>query len=802
MEKFYQACFNRLGRNDAASGWQLLNMTPGIPLPLKNFYEVSQRSNQPADSMTPKDRQGNDLCMLEVLCDEGNVGISRVQYGLADSFGRDNMFCHGYLFGNAYELLKNPNNLLGISDSNFRFTPEGTEMIPETLRMDEPWSEESALRLCGMDKQAYIDYISCLYYSLSSRAKTTIYIKTDGSTRMARALLYLAYSAVPYCMRTKISATTFGGTTAVNARFVFTHELPENCSYVDPTTGENNILTSNLKNRWKRYPFVDYYARHYEELSGSKEAYYGEMEAWLTRMGDPHMQDMDAIRLAFDMMRNNDDADVAGLLYDWLMLPVPSNETIERSLVELLRKAIEQDLDLGQDKEELLFQRLEQTSSRELIALGNQYQAGRLTKMPLDDAVKFLNTLTPESRVFNTMRENLVALNGGGKILCEFYLRKAQELAARKDLTYTDLEEFSLTFSDLSHMNQVWAVVVGQALRIAVGQIQRGSSYKSAALRLREFLLNYCEKLLQSDASVWERLLYAMAEAYDGEFRKNFMPERMEEYIEFYRDHYRGGDEKFGYSAELTKCFLAIRAGEWTKAADYAALGCPLNGNPMRSPADRAAAIKNIFVYALYCGAPEECLEIRFWSQMAQALEQNPIQLMIENKARVFCDQAELSRTISTDPFWTEDNLGWMCDQYRIYAEKSSDNGYKKSLDLMTRELKIRAEEAKRMQKEQKRQEKLERQSREGSFGKFLSRGVTSLAGAPQEDEWGSEADTRLDEKGRAKRTRESEEPYILEDISGSRQEDKISHKKGTEQEGILGGLSKFFGGIGGRGKK
>lgn len=507
--KFYQVCFNRLGGNDASSGWQLLNMSSGIPLQMKNLYEVSQRSNQPADNWSPKDQLGNDLCMLEVLCDGSSVGISKVQYGLSDSFGRDNMFCHGYLFNNAYEVLKDPNNILRISDSNFRFTPEETEKIPETLEMDNPWSEEYALNLCGMDKQAYIDYVSCLYYGLSSKAKTTIYIKTNGTTQMARALLYLAYSAVPYCLRTKISAATFGGTTAVTARLVFTDELPESCSYFDLETRENNILTNNLRNRWKRYPFVNYFARHYEELIDKKNAYYGAIEKWLTRMGDPYMQDMDAIRLAFDMVLNKGDADIAGLLYDWLMLPVPNNETIEKSLAELLRKAIEQNLDLGRDKEELLFQRLEQSNSRELIRLGNEYQAKQLIKRPLDDAVRFMNSLAPESRVYNTMRENLALLDGGLEILCEFYLRKANSLASNNNLKYLDLEEFSLTFSDLDHMEKVWKVVVELALQIAVDQIHKGASYASVVQELKEFLLtNYKE-------ADWNQLFQTISEAYD-----------------------------------------------------------------------------------------------------------------------------------------------------------------------------------------------------------------------------------------------------------------------------------------------
>lgn len=796
MDKFYQACFNRLGGNDATSGWQLLNMSPDIPAQLKNLYEISQRSNQPADNKTPKDRQGNDLCMLEVICDGNHIGISKVQYGLSDSFGRDNMFCHGYLFNDAYEMLKDPNSILRISDSNFRFTPEGTAEVQKALEMDEPWSEDLALSLCGMDKQTYIDYVSCLYYCLSSRAKTTIYIKTDGTTQMARALLYLAYSAVPYCMRTKITASTFGGTTAVTARLVFTDKLPENCSYVDPVTGNNNILTANLKNRWKRYPFVDHYAQHYEMLADKKEAYYSAIETWLTRMGDPYMQDMDAIRLAFDMINDTGDADVAGLLYDWLMLPVPNNATIEQALAELLRKAIEQDVDLGRDKEELLFQRLEQTGSRELIRLGNQYQAKQLIKMSLNDAAAFIDSLTPESRVFNTLRENLASLNGGLEILQEFYLRKAEAYISNKDLSYAELEEFSLTFSDLAQMERVWKAVTERALQIAVEQIHKGVSYKEAALKLRAFLLHTYKDV------DWERFLYTMAEAYDREFRSHFMPEHIGEYVEFYRDQYCGGSERFAYSAELVKHYQAIYDENWMAAADFAASGCPLNGTLMSPIAEQMQAVRNLMSYALYCNAAQNCLEISFWCQMARALGQDPIRLMIEARAHIFCDQDQLYRSIMNDPFWTDENLEWVSNQYRAYAEKYSDNAYRKSFELLTREIKGRADKAKRIQKERKRQERMERQDKNAPLGKRLTRNVTDFVEGSQESEWDAGEAVYPEDICRDGRVHGSEVRSVGKSVADPKQADIFSRKRETEQDGVFSGLSKFWGGIGGRGKK
>ena len=43
--------------------------------------------------------------------------------------------------------------------------------------------------------------------------------------------------------------------------------------------------------------------------------------------------------------------------------------------------------------------------------------------MTLEEAVSFINSLTPESRVFNMMRENLAKLDGGLEILKEYLER-------------------------------------------------------------------------------------------------------------------------------------------------------------------------------------------------------------------------------------------------------------------------------------------------------------------------------------------------------------------------------------------
>ena len=42
MDKFYQACYTRVGGADRNSGWQLTNTSPDIPAKLLNAFEQRQ----------------------------------------------------------------------------------------------------------------------------------------------------------------------------------------------------------------------------------------------------------------------------------------------------------------------------------------------------------------------------------------------------------------------------------------------------------------------------------------------------------------------------------------------------------------------------------------------------------------------------------------------------------------------------------------------------------------------------------------------------------------------------------------
>lgn len=766
MMKYYQACFSRLGGNDMSAGWQSFHVSPGMPVKVKEVFERAERNNQPSGYETPRDKDGKPLCMLEIVSDGNSVGISRVQYGLSDSFGRENMFCHGFLVQNAYELLKKPEELLYVADSNFHFTPEETQEIPEAPVLDSAPSLEEALSKCGMDKEAYVTLISCAYSALSTNAKYTIYIKTDGSDDTARNLLFLIYNAVPYCLRAKITASTYLNN-AQNSMFVFTPNPPVSGKYINPATGENNIMTGVLQNRWKRYPFVDYYARNFDTLD--RQSFYDAIETGLASMGDPYLKDLDAIRLAFSMVNKEEGADAAGLLYDWMALPVPNNPTLEHSVAELLKEVIEQEIELGKETEDLLMQRLESAESEELKSVGYRYQAEQLMKKSAKEACDSLTKIPCSSVVFGELRKILAGKTKGLEILSEYYQRKERELASSSRFGYRSLGEFTYTFSDLPGMEEVWDSITDSAAAIARKEIYNGENYRVAEADLRSFLVNFYPEANTPD------MYKSLQDLFDRRFREDFKAERMADYEEFYQQDF---PELYVLSQDRLRKYQAVRDGFYLDVLDYTPENYITFGIRLTNEKERRQEAYSVFNYALEQGAAERCTNILFWEQMAAATQENLVAVMMEKQVRMFCDVNLLAQVVAEDPDWTVQCIETVMDSYYSYIEDRQDNPYKKNMDVLARELKKRADEEKRNLKEQKRQERMER-----DVERHMSKRKGKEQTAAYSDNY--EELQELDYEWFDTQTDYEPEQYEEQD----------------KQEGFLSGITKLFG-RGGKNKK
>ncbi len=379
---FYQAVYAHTNE-----GWAVINTSEDLPPILENDFLSFERVNAGLVSGTSVPTGDNEApsCMYEIYFKNDAVGIVTVQYGLSDLQGRPVSFAHGFIFPESYTLLKKPEKILSIKKENFapyrikdekkmeiRTTPgaindfliksSACENIPaEIASNNEIFSVKEALKYCGISREFYSRLILAVYiHVIASKSESNLYIKTDGSEKYTSKLLYLIYSAVPFSMRTQLSASTYLHVEQHNTKLIFCAELPSNMPFFDPITGENNILNEILEKRTKeRNPFIEKAIEY--ALDEKQERFFSAIEYVLHLMGNEKLDSMQVINLAYKICNKEYDnsEQLPGIIYNWGALPVANSEDWEYILISILKKAEEYSMVLGDETKKILSSRLE-----------------------------------------------------------------------------------------------------------------------------------------------------------------------------------------------------------------------------------------------------------------------------------------------------------------------------------------------------------------------------------------------------------------------------------------------------------
>lgn len=393
--EFFQACYAH-----PDNGWAVVNTSADMPQELIDEFSLIERTNagMAAGEKVSMGKNETPSCMLEIYCRNDAIGLVRTQYGLSDGQGRPISFSHGYIILGAYELLKEPNHLLRIKNENFadqRITEDeragirsvpgalNRELIklsepagmPEEFLLGDPYSYQSALKECNLSEAAYHKYIIALYaHLLSTNTDKNLYIKTDGSEKYARNLLYLTYLAMPYSMRVLLSASTYVHVQQHNTKLIFCYELPDSVPQIDPVAGTNNVMNEIVEKRTReRNPFITVAFSYI--VCGKQDYFFKSIEACLKLMGNEKLNTMPVMNLAYSICMKEYDipSRLPGLVYSWLALSVQNTDHWERIVCFLLKKAENYKIKLGEEVENLLKSRLERAVTEKFRVQVNQY---------------------------------------------------------------------------------------------------------------------------------------------------------------------------------------------------------------------------------------------------------------------------------------------------------------------------------------------------------------------------------------------------------------------------------------------
>ena len=732
MDKFYQACYTRLGGTERDAGWQLTNLSPDIPSRLLRFFEQRQKGNAPVGRDTPCNVKGEHLCAMEIGCEGDAFGITRVQYGVP-CHGREGLYSHGFFIPDAYELLKEPNRLLALSGENFCFRGERpapeeeldvyqqrTAEIPQSLSYEEGWDVERALERTGMNGESYRTYLYCLYSCWAKSAKTTFYVKTDGTEEMAKAMLYLAYVAVPYSMRTKLSASTF--LDAKDVTMVLSHEKPDSSRWFDPGTGMENMLSDIQRRRWEKMPVV---TMAFEEGCG-----FEQLEAKLEQLGDRGSQDLDVLKLAYTLCQGGEDRDSVDMLYDFLELPLNFNEMMEHMvgdmLSDVIRRVEHENLGVSNDMEDMLIQRQKNSTSEEFKDAIRYYRSIRLVKMDVQEASDYLEK---EEDFFREMRPDLA--KKGLEVLLEYYRRKLQKTIDDPTCTYKNLTDCAMEFRDLQSMGVLWNMICEKAKSIASEQIKAAQqkmgtdkaltgehtelylaleAYVEFGKRMKELL----ETVPQGEVFLADlRNDYAVKakeciQKYDRELRSRFNKDRIREYEVFYNQDFRGMDT-LCFGRELLRVYREAEYGNLQLLWDYAEHKPDdvsyIDWGAIRKPlfeywCDSLAVRQNAWMKAEIDAVKEDPSEenirkfvekdsrtLNFWAVAAIQKGQETIRLMLDKESAIVRVKGKLEMSLAyNEKYWDED---MMCSWYDECTKcmKAGMEGARPIRDLLARKL-------------------------------------------------------------------------------------------------------------------
>lgn len=391
--KFYQACYGKPNNIN----WSLFNMSPDIPSPVKDFYERSENSNTPQNLNNEDmvDKNGNPLCLYELISQPGMIAVSKTMYGSKDNMGRAKMFSHGFIFTEE-NALNEPNDMLTISDENFKFEINETEKIPSELIRDERYSLEAAMQKCGMTENDLISLMGCVYISIVSATDFPMYIIAENKDEIMKPLMYCIYSMLPHALRNMLSFSNANNFSRAQFKTImFVDKQYGNAYYYDVSSKKTNMDFSDMELHPERYPFL---VKLKKLGVAAFSDYLNKLQTQLNKMDMMHTNEYDVLRCADTMLNGADVADemneqeLTRFILELSAYAPMQNKPVDLFIAEILKKYYSGRPTPNDVLMRRLQVRAEKTTSVEYIDIYKQIQIDALLKNDADNIFNFLNS--------------------------------------------------------------------------------------------------------------------------------------------------------------------------------------------------------------------------------------------------------------------------------------------------------------------------------------------------------------------------------------------------------------------------
>ena len=437
--RFFQASY---GKPDNIN-WKLFNLSPGIPQDMCDFFEKVGTRNAP-QNLNPQDMRdeaGNPLLLREICSQDRIIGLTQVQYGEVDNTGRPKITAHGFLFSADDHVLRDPNEILSVSDENFTFGSQATNPV-DSLQYEPRFTLASAMETAGLSENNLLKLMACVNISLVSQTDYPLFLLDCREEQRMKAVMYCIYMALPYSLRYLLSfsnANNFSRSLCKSISFV--RQAPTGAYWYHLDNGETNVELEDIGQNPDQYPFL-YRLREYG--IAQFDTYCQQLQAKLDEMQLSWSQDYETLKMADVMLdglaflQKKDDHKLTRFLFETVSYAPLQNQKVDDYLAQVLKIYAER----GLVPNEILLKKLQvralKTSSAAYGEIYRHMQASSLIQQGQSEVSAFLAQQCNENpEEFRKWCTYLEKFDNGHEMVGGYYTLRVSQSTSLDDLLET-----------------------------------------------------------------------------------------------------------------------------------------------------------------------------------------------------------------------------------------------------------------------------------------------------------------------------------------------------------------------------
>lgn len=461
IDGIWQSCYTNSAKISdgvvAGAGWGFVAQSSGLTSDAVKGVGTIQGKNSKMSGVE-LDETGKILDLYELDMDESHMYVTRTRYGYIDADGervpfrdaanRPNMFSHTYIFPWSEELVADINPVLTIADENFKTSEEEALQEQVSLILTEPFRIQDALQNLGLTAEKYLTLIKCVCVILSKKVwdnyavEVPLYIQYDGTEQQLKELIYCIYKGIPHYMRKQLSFASCKTQNTDTKHFIFSIHAEKQPLYVNPFTGQNNVLTEEYEsclyqNRYMTLAVES--AQDFDTWNG--EGIFNWLDAEARQLGDQEASNPSVFQLIILMNQKitsqTTPSELLLRLSRFMAVPNADVPKINESIVTLMNEIINRNLNLPERMEGALEVLLNRNKDEGVQAVVHDYIIKRFCAKTAEEAAEELAGFSKDK--FRNYNKMLMENPKGQEILAKYYL----EYRMKQIETWAELDDIT-----------------------------------------------------------------------------------------------------------------------------------------------------------------------------------------------------------------------------------------------------------------------------------------------------------------------------------------------------------------------